>query len=124
MARGYVAGGVSFGVLGAVCAMLCGAVPMWLVSRTELVDSFCWLGEGIFETNYRWGNDILDLGIECNPAASNATSTWDAYCSSGQDYSSYRESMCRSTNSSKVLVVLSVVFSGTYCIVGGFEQEV
>eukprot|EP00516_Mucochytrium_quahogii_P003677 CAMPEP_0203745450 /NCGR_PEP_ID=MMETSP0098-20131031/1181_1 /ASSEMBLY_ACC=CAM_ASM_000208 /TAXON_ID=96639 /ORGANISM=" , Strain NY0313808BC1" /LENGTH=937 /DNA_ID=CAMNT_0050633233 /DNA_START=417 /DNA_END=3227 /DNA_ORIENTATION=- len=111
MARGYVAGGVSFGVLGAVCAMLCGAVPMWLVSRTELVDSFCWLGEGIFETNYRWGNDILDLGIECNPAASNATSTWDAYCSSGQDYSSYRESMCRSTNSSKVLVVLSVVFS-------------
>jgi hypothetical protein len=72
MARGFVAGGISFGLFSLIGIVGCIAIPMWLVSRTELVDKFCWYGEGIWQTSVRWGDDIPTAGVQCNNDASKA----------------------------------------------------
>ncbi|GBG29287.1 Hypothetical Protein FCC1311_055092 [Hondaea fermentalgiana] len=123
MARGFVAGGLAFGGFGFICAILTAIVPMWLVSRTELVDQFCWFGEGIFITSYRWGDDIPALKLECSPQAGQARSSFEAYCAPSTHIPTldggrvpmtpkFRDEMCTRTNAAQVLILAAIALGG------------
>ena len=89
---------------------------MYLVSRTELVGEFCWEGMGIWQTRYRWGDEIKEIGYECTPEAGGALTTHEAYCvEPGRKHgysASFRDRMCRVTNWSKVSIITACVGSG------------
>lgn len=90
---------------------------MYLVSRTELVGEFCWEGMGIWQTRYRWGDEIKEIGYACSPEAGGAMSTHEAYCDApGRKHgfsANFREQMCSVTNWSKVCVVTACAASAT-----------
>lgn len=114
MARGFVAGGLSFGVFSLLGIVATLFVPLWLVSRTELVDKFCWYGEGIWETSVRWGDDVPTAGVACNNEASKSASTTDAYCNDVETLykasdPNYNTEMCKATNAAKGLNVAALV---------------
>jgi len=113
MARGYVAGGMGFGVFGVVFCVLSGVIPMWIVSQSSLVGDMCWLGEGIWTTSYRWGSDIPSIKLKCNPDAGLAASSYDAYCgdatTSVHMSSDYKQAMCHTTNNAKAWLIASFI---------------
>lgn len=112
---------------------------MWLVSRTELVDNYCWEGEGIWSTKYRMGNSIPLIGLECTPGAGGAMSTYEAYCKNPDinqtsrsvndlDEKGFREKMCIVTTVAKGLTITCAISSvaaigfGLYAHVSAFER--
>jgi len=122
MARGFVAGGLSFGLFGLVCLILTAAIPMWLVSRTELVHDFCWFGEGIWAAGTRWGDSVPALRLTCSPDAAEELSSYDAYCKNSTSQvtldggrvtlsEGFRAEMCKRTTASKWMVVFAGIFS-------------
>lgn len=133
MARGFVAGGLAFTGFALVCTVLTGYVPMWLVSRAELVDRFCWFGEGIFSTSYRWGDDLPTLGITCTAEAGLARSSYEAYCQPMMNptldngrvpmTAEFRREMCSRTTASQALLICAI-FLACMGMVCGFLTHI
>ena len=79
---------------------------MWLILRTESQESFCWWGEGIFDSHVWWGDDMPSVRLKCrDPTGYGTTSTKQAYCSESPipnlndlDPENYAKDMCTSTN--------------------------
>ncbi len=110
MARGHLAGGWFFQVLGVILLLIpFGRIyDAWVVQRTELYKDECWRGSGLYHTNVVHGADISGVHVKCSGVSS---TTYNTYCDN-TDPNSYSSEMCRATRSGKILHVASILLGG------------
>ncbi|KAH9251324.1 hypothetical protein BASA81_010735 [Batrachochytrium salamandrivorans] len=95
----------------ALSLMICMFWPQfgaWLIEKTELGDEFCWFTEGVWLTNYHWG----ELG--CKPKHHFPThDAVDLYCHNPQNSSfptSQARDMCEIATRGRWLHAMGMVF--------------
>jgi hypothetical protein len=145
MARGLVAGGIFFSVLGLLCGMLSrlggSNLRSWLVQRSEVNDAMCSVGSGMYEVDAQWGDcgSVAPPGLGSdrrgldNTSAAlaaaagwgpeqdvSSTSTMEAYCRSGRG-GVYERDMCVRTLVGQSLALLAMLLhcgaigAGLFC---------
>src|SRR5690349_12349108 len=86
MARGLLSGALFFFSISLVMIIMIlwpdSPWSTWLMEKTELVDDFCWYGEGIWRTNMIWGE--TGKGLECSRHGTNEGDAIDEYCAKGE----------------------------------------
>jgi hypothetical protein len=86
MARGLLSGALFFFSISLVMIIMIlwpdSPWSTWLMEKTELVDDFCWYGEGIWRTNMIWGES--GKGLKCSRHGTSEGDAIDEYCAKGE----------------------------------------